>query len=297
MKELIKFLLFFTIIISLQTATAKEKTTIDDQEEESASEENDSTLTDFLIKEIIPAFGGFEHIFLTNKPSFSAQFTQNGLVLENCSLEFKLKQLKPINYQVTEGESDNFAVNMSIGQPRWLFFNASCEENNTSADKNHFNISFTIKDENFKNSYYELTFNAFDKDQLKIKLYSIQMGVTLEEVNQEILVSPHGDVMNFSKELEDYEIEDGLYSLPSSLWKPLNKVTANSQTPEGSIDELRKVKITQIINIDGVAYLTFPTSVNNITEDTDVSAPVKGQIFIPEKEEDDPIPVIDFSFR
>ena len=313
MKELIKFLLFFTIIISLQIASAKEETTANNQEidpveseqaeensseEKDSSEEDDSTFIDFLITEVIPAFGGFEHIFLTTKPSFSAQFTQNGLVLANCSLEFKLKQLKPINYQVTEGKSDNFAVNMSIGQLRWLFFNTSCKENNTSADKNHFNISFSIKDENLEDSYYELGVNAFDKNQLKIKLHSIKMEVIIEEVDQEILVSSYGDVMNFSKALEEYKDDGDIYILPVDLWKPLNnKLRPSNLQKNNDFIELIKVKITDIINIDGAAQLTFPTSVNNVTKYTDVLAPIKGRMFVPKEEDDDIIPVIDFSFQ
>ena len=307
MKELIKFLLLFASTTIIQTAIAKEETTTNLQQEntlnneqavKSSLEESDSTFIDFLVEEVIPAFGGFEHILLTTKPSFSVHYTQKGVALIDCSLELKLKQLRTIQYQVTDSNTGNFPVNMNIGQPRWLFFKASCGEQSTSTDRNHFNISFTVKNENLKDSYYELGVNAFDKDQLKIKLYSIKIEVITEEVDQEILVSSHGDVMKFSKELKKYKDNDEIYILPLELWKPLNNKLRPSNLQENNdLTELKKVKITQIINIDGVIQLTFPTSVNNVTEDTNVLAPIKGQIFIPEKEDDDIIPVIDFSIQ
>ena len=186
---------------------------------------------------------------------------------------------------------------MSIGQPVWLFFHASCIENNTSIDKNHFNLSITIKDENFEDSYYELIINSFDKAQLKIKLYAIEMEVIREEITKEILVNSHGDIMEFSQELVDYETEDGSYSLPAPLWNPLHNVTALPPKP-GDFIELKKIRIKQIISVDGVARFLFPTSANsNITQDTDVAAPVKGHIFIPEEEENDIIPVIDINVQ
>ena len=301
MKKFIKFLLFFAIIIAFQTATAKEQATTDSKEtdlvEHAQTEENDPTVTDFLIEEVVPAFGGFEQLFLTNTPSFNIQFTQDGIELKDCSLEIKLKQLKTIQYQVTDSDTDGFPVNLNIGQPRWLFFNASCEEQDTEADTNYLNISFTIKDENLEDSYYELVFNAFDKEQLTIKLYSIQLGALFKEVDQEILLSSHGDVMNFSKELKGYKSADDTYSLPIELWEPLNNKLRSAVQNNNDFIELRKVKITQIINIDGVVNLTFPTSVNNITENTNVSAPIMGQIFVPEEEEENIIPIIDFSFQ
>ena len=305
MKDLIKFLLFFTIIISLQSAIAEEETANDPQQEdtseseqteEDSSEDKDLTFMDFLITEVIPAFGGLEHIFLTTKPSFSIHFTQGGATLIDCSLELKLKQLETIQYRIIDSDTDNFPVNMNIGQPKWLFFNASCGEQSISPDKNHFNIFFTVKDENLEDSYYELGVNAFDKNQLKIKMHSMEMEVIIEEVEQEILLSSYGDIMKFSKALEEYKDDGDTYILPLDLWKPLNNKLKSSNLQENNDSiKLKKVKVTHIIDIDGTAQLTFPTSVNNVTEYTDVLAPIKGQIFIPEEEEADLIPAIDFS--
>lgn len=103
--------------------------------------------------------------------------------------------------------------------------------------------------------------------------------------------------MSFSEELEKYKGDGDIYSLPLDLWKPLNNKLRSAVQNGSDFIELEKVKITQTINVDGVVNLSFPTSTNGITQDTDISAPIKGQVFIPEEEEDDLIPVIDFSLQ
>lgn len=279
--------------INKQDQNISNESIIQDQQSNqklNSKELSKNVLAEFLLNEVIPAFGSLEHIFLTNKPSFSIHFTKGGAELLDCSLDFRLKQIRPMKYDIANVEIYDFQASAEIGQSRWLFFKVLCGEKNLIINTNHFNFSFFVTDENFNKAPYNLKVKLLNQEQLDIKFWSLDLQTIIQDSEEEMLLGPYGNVESFSDSFSDYENEPGSYDIPLFLWPALS-----GKLDHSSIIHVEKVKIKKIIQLQGSAQLSFPTFENDVKTDTAVAMPVEGNIFISEDGKN--IPVINFSMK
>ena len=264
--------------------------------EELIEEEQRDILAEFLIQEVIPAFGNLKHILLTAKPSFYLRFTGKETKLVECSLEFRVRQLKPMKYNIADIEIYDLQASAEIGESRWLFFKTVCGDQNAIMDTNHFNISFFVADTSFQQAPYNLRVKLLDQEQLDVKFWSLDVETVIENSEFEILVGPYGNVEIFNPSYAQYKNDESAYNIPLDQWPSLKgKLSFADQKNGVDVVLAHKTNIIKTIRISGSARLSFPTYLEDVKKDTEVKIPVEGRIFIPE--EGEVIPVIDFSMR
>lgn len=288
------------------------------KDETSANTSEEEALMQFLMEEVIPAFGGFQDLLFSNKPSFDIHWTPQGMQVKNCSFEVQLKQLRTIRYNLADIELYGFQSNAEIGDPRFLFVQISCGETNNVADTARFNIKFFVTDEAQNPSSYSLKINTMEQEQLQIKLDSIDMDVEIETVDYVLVLGPHGHIEILPREsslLQIFEenqaytevIEEGqsgedveseqiknMYDIPISVWNQIKGVHETSFV-EDTLVSVKKVTVEQVINVNGSAEIFLPVYTDGVKQDALVVIPIVGRIFSPA--EGDVIPFIDISTR
>ncbi|MDE0151142.1 MAG: hypothetical protein OXK80_01420 [Bdellovibrionales bacterium] len=288
----------------------KDETSTDASEEEA--------LMQFLMEEVIPAFGGFQDLLFSNKPSFDIHWTPQGMQVKNCSFEVQLKQLRTIKYNLADMELYEFQSNAEIGDPRFLFVQISCGETNNVTDTARFNIKFFVTDENLNPSVYSLKIKTMEQEQLDIKLDSIEMDVEIETVDYVLLLDSDGHIERLPHEspflksfeesqayaevIEEDQSEESveseqiknMYDIPVSVW---NQIKGVNETPsdESALVSVKKVTVEQVINVNGSAEIFLPVYKDGVKQDARVVIPIVGHIFSPA--EGDLIPFIDISMR
>ena len=244
------------------------------------------TLDDFILKEVIPSFGTLENILLTNKPSFKMRFTGKGAQLEECFLSFRLKQMRPMNYNIAHIEVYDFPVSAAIGTDRWLFFEMKCGDKNQALNIDHYHLSFFITDGEFKKAPYHLKVKLMEQEQIDVQFWSLDVEALIHNKKEDVLVGFHGNVMEWEKAFSSYK-KGKEYLIPVSAWPPLK-----DKMPPESVISARRIETVKRIDIKGSARLFLPTFLENVKNNTEVQMPVKGSIFI--SDEGETIPVIDF---
>ena len=290
---------------SLKTETVSE-----DSEEEA--------LRKFLTEEVIPAFGGFQDLLFSHKPSFDIHWTPQGIQVRSCSFKFQLKQLRTIRYNLADIELYGFQSNAEIGDPRFLFVQVSCGEIDDVENTTRFNIKFFVTGEDLSPSYYGLKIKTMDKEQLDIKLKSIEMGVDITAVDYTLVSDQHGHIeilphespfLQFFEEdkayaemVENQDVEDivedeqikNMYDIPISIWNQIKGVTEVS-SDGNSLVPLKKVTVEYTIVLQGSAEIFLPVYGEGIKEDARVVMPITGSIF--SSVDGEVIPVIDISTK
>lgn len=318
MKFLIFFILIFIFQVFSEESSAGDAQEAPQTEADSGDSEEEEALMKFLFEEVIPAFGGFQDLLFSNKPSFDIHWTPQGMQVRSCSFEFQLKQLRTIRYNLADMELYGFQSNAEIGDPRFLFVQISCGETNNVENTVRFNFKFFVTDENLNPSYYSLKIKTMDKEQLDIKLDSIEMDVDVEAVDYTLISDQYGHVeilphdsplLKFFKEdeayaeiAEDQDKEDiaedkqtkDMYDVPASVWNQIKRVT-EELSDEGSLVPLKKTKVEYTIHLKGSAEMFLPVYTDGVKQDASVVMPIVGRIFSPV--EGDIIPVIDISTR
>ena len=288
------------------------------QNEEIIPEDSEEeALMRFLFEEVVPAFGGFQDLLFSHKPSFDIHWTPQGVQVRSCSFEFQLKQLRTIRYNLADIDLYGFQSNAEIGDPRFLFVQISCDETDNIENTVHFNINFFVTDEDLNPSYYGLKIKTMDKEQLDIKLESIKMDVDIRTVDYTLVSDPYGHIeilphespfLQFFEEdkayaeivegqstedvVEDEQIKD-MYDIPISTWNQIKGVETSSDGDP--VVPLKKVTVEYAIHLEGSAEMFLPVYTDGIKEDTRVVIPIVGRIFSPL--EGEIIPVIDISTR
>ncbi len=302
-----------------ESKESKEKTV------EPGEESEEEVLMRFLMEEVIPAFGGFQDLFFSNKPSFDIHWTPQGMQVRNCSFKFQLKQLRAVQYNLADIKLYGFHSNAEIGDPGFLFVQMSCGEAGYVENKIHFNIKFFVTDEELTPAYYSLKIKTMDKEQLDIKLKSIDMDVDIETADFTLILDQYGHTkilphespfLKFFDEEKAYmEIveDDGedesngddkdneedeqiknMYDIPISIWNQINEVDKVS-SDENSLVPLKKVAVEQTIHLKGSVEMFLPIYKGGVKEYNRVVVPIVGRIFSPVKGE--VIPIIDISTR
>ena len=196
MKLLPIFLFAFYAFAGAGESSACKKD-VADSVNETVSKEDESVLTEpekdavmeFLVREVIPAFNGFQDI-LFSKPSFEIHWTPKGMQIKNCFFKFQLKQIRTISYNLANVQLYGFQSNAEIGAPGLLFVELSCGDDTVdfSEDTWHFNVKVFVTDEEQNPSYYSFKIKTMDKEQLDLQLKSIEMDVDVENIDR-ILIS------------------------------------------------------------------------------------------------------------
>jgi len=285
------------------------------QPETDSEDSEEEALMKFLFEEVIPAFGGFQDLLFSNKPSFDIHWTPQGMQVKSCSFEFQLKQLRTIRYNLADIELYGFQSNAEIGGPRFLFAQISCGETNSVENTVRFNFKFFVTDEDLTPSYYSLKIKTMDKEQLDIKLKSIEMDVDIETVDYTLISDQYGHVetlphespfLKAFKEDEAYaEITEGqdeedivedkqiknMYDIPVSVWNQIKGTASDGD----SLVPLKKMKVESAIHLKGSAEILLPVYTDRVKQDVPVVIPIVGSIF--SSVEGGIIPVIDISAR
>ncbi len=289
-------------------------------ETEEVSEEE--ALMQFLLQEVIPAFGGFQDILFSNKPSFDIHWTLEGMQIRNCSFKLQLKQLRTIQYNLADMEFYGFRSDAEIGDSRLLFVQVSCGETNQIENKQNFKIKFFVTDENLKSSFYSLKIKTMDKEQIDIKLVSIEMDVDVETVDYTLVSDHYGHIeilpnnspfLQFFEEdkayaevveadeglRDDSNLEDGeeapiknMYDISLAVWNQIKGVT-ETQSNDSSLVPLKKMRVEQAITLKGSTELLLPVYKGGAKEDAPVVMPITGSIF--SSVDGEMVPVIDIS--
>ena len=257
--------------------------------------EAEDTVIPFLLNEVIPGFGSFESLVLSQKPSLSFRLTKEGLGLTSCALKAKVKQLNPIQYLISEADIEEFQVEADIGEPRWLALDVTCGDKNSIVSTQHFHISFSVTNEESQPSHYSIKIKTLGQEQLDLKLVSADVEVIIQSEERDMLLDPYGEIKEYSAELTPYKQKD-IYLVPLSLWSPKNTSTqATANTQEDIKIELKKINVMQTIAFNGDVNLLFPTSIDGVKQDTSVTAPIDGTVYVTETNEY--IPIINFSME
>ena len=272
-------------------------------------------LVKFLVEEVFPAFGGFQDI-LFSKPSFEIHWTPESMQIKNCSFRIQLKQLRAVRYNLADIQLYGFRSDAEIGDPRWLVVDISCEE--APQNKTRFKVKFFVTDEELNPSYYSLKIKTMDKEQLDIKLGSVEMDLDIETVEDVLLSDPYGRVEVLPKDspfLEFFEEEKAyaeitedeppdssleenrnMYDIPLSLWGQIQKgdlQAIEGGSLPGDLIPLKKWRINKVIFLEGSVEILLPVYQEGVREDTRVMVPVTGRIF--SSAEGDFLPVVDIS--
>ncbi len=272
-------------------------------------------LTKFLVEEVFSAFGGFQDI-LFSKPSFDIHWTPEGMQIKSCSFKVQLRQLRAVKYNLADMKLYGFRSDAEIGGPRWLMAGISCGGAVDLKNK-RFKVKFFVTDEELNPSHYSLKIKTMDKEQLNIKLGSIEIDIDIETVDDVLLSDPYGRVeilpkdspflRFFEKEKSSVEgaepVLQNAYDIPSSLWGQIQEGDLQSIKGEApdrkNIEEdfisLKKMNVNQQIFLEGFAEILLPVYQEGVREDTPVTIPVKGRIF--SSAEGEFLPVIDISLK
>lgn len=285
-------------------------------EEKTSAKLEEEVLMKFLLEEVIPAFGGFQDLLFSNKPSFDIHWTPQGMQVKNCFFELQLRQLRTIKYNLADIALYGFQSNAEIGDPRFLFVQMSCGEIEDITDTARFIIKFFVTDEDLNSSYYGLKITTMGKEQLDIKLKSIEMDVDIAAVDYTLILDPYGHIEALphgspflqafvedqayveviEEGMEDTEDEQikNMYDIPISMWNQIKGINEVSSDVD-SIISLKKVKVEQIVNLKGSIEMFLPVYADGVKQDTRVVMPITGRIFYPV--EGSVIPVIDISTK
>ena len=285
--------LFLTMLYSLHSyteeAVPKESDTSpvsESKEIPNLNEEQKDEMTEFLIKEVIPAFGGLQHFQLNQPPSFYLHFTPEGIQLTKCSFNFQIQQLESIQYNLAQVDLHDFQANAHIGQSEsFLFFDVSCGDQSNVINGFHLNADISIKDKNSEPSYYGITIHSLGQEQLSLKILSINIDIkiqndakwTLQDSRKKVVfvksiqTHPH-----FPLEILEEKSTTNFYSIPQEVWP--------YTYPDVEAIQVTKAQTTQIISLEGTVRYSLPISVNGQRQETEVSIPINGNIFAFEKE-------------
>ena len=304
---------------SIPVHTVEEGITDSETEVETEEVSEEEALMQFLVEEVLPAFGGFQDILFSNKPSFDIHWTPKGMQIKHCSFKFQLQQLRTIQYNLADIELYGFQSNAEIGGSRFLFVQVSCGETNNIENKKHFKIKFFVTDEEQNPSFYSLKIKTMDKEQFDIKLVSIQMDVDIETVDYTLISDNYGHIeilpndspfLQFFEEDKAYvevvdDEEDGsgveeskeapiknMYDINLSIWNQIKGIT-EAQSNESFLVPLKKVRVEQVITLKGSAELFLPVYKDGVKEDAPVVIPITGNIF--SSVDGEMMPVIDIS--
>ena len=239
-----------------------EQTESEPQKEELENIEPED-LTAFFLEQVVPAFGGFKEIF-HQKPSFDIKFDQNGAVIKSCSAALQLSQKRSIEYNIADLNLYDFQSNIEIGGPRYILLNLKCEEGKFFLDAYRFRILLTVADEAFDPSFYSIRVKALEQEQVHLKLWSVELLLSLENSKKQMGFNPQGDLV----------------------------LAADLKSQNIPFDELT---IEQTISFTGIAHLSLPVSAGGAREESKIRLPVQGTVFISESGE--VIPVVDISME
>ena len=269
-----------------ETASAEPTPVSESQESPDLNEEQKDEMTEFLIKEVIPAFEGLKHFQLNNPPSFHLHFTPSGIQLKNCSLSFQIQQLESIQYNLARLDLHDFQADAHIGQPQsFLFFDIECGDQSAVINGYHFKADVSIKDKNLKPFYYGINVHSLDQEQVSLKIWSINIDVKIQNdtkwtlfdsQNNVVLLDSLKDDSNVPLEILEEKSTTDSYSISQEIWPyPL---------PNTDTVQVTKAQAVQMISLEGVIRLSLPTSVNGQRQETEISIPVTGNIFAFEEE-------------
>ncbi len=252
---------------------------------------NQRGLSEFFVKDILPAFGKLEDMLLTKKPSFSVRITPRGLEIKECSFQFQLKQLKTIEYLTSEGSAYGVQVDAQIGGPITFLFEVTCGSQHFGSPVTFFEISMSLLNQDMQPTYYGLKVNSLKMEQVDIKLWGLKAKIHINKEKRTLLLGPKGHTRPFTSEFENtcQVEENGLYEVPAPLWPPFPKTSKNITV------SVRKISVSHTMNIAGSSELSFPVSLEGVKQDTRFRFPFEGQIFF--SEEGEVIPIIDFAME
>lgn len=235
---------------------------------ERLSKEERDELILFLIKEVLPSFGGLKEL----KPSFKIHFNSEGPFIQSCSIQWKIEQFQTIHYNIADVELYDFQAAADIGRPLFLVFDVSCSPldtaQKTKENQKHttkFTVSITFEDQFQETQFYTLKVRSFDQDQLDIKLWSLQFEVQISSLEKEMRLGSDGRIR------------------PVSNW------------PADPDQIFETIQVVSQFSLNGSARLSTPAAVLGERQDVSFTAVISGDIFM--SRDGDVYPMVDISME
>ena len=283
---------------SLLEVSPDETKTVSKEDKSGLTELEKDAVMEFLVQEVIPAFNGFQDI-LFSKPSFEIHWTPKEMQIKHCSFKFQLKQVRTISYNLADLQLYGFQSNAEIGGPGRLFVELSCGGADAVEDVLHFKVKLFAVDEEQKSSLYSFKIMTMNKEQLDLKLKSVELNVDVENVDSILVLDPDEHIEIFPQDSpflkffeeekayaeadlknensgvrEDSELKN-MYDISLNVWNQMKGEDSQAGSSEAkslvqdaessesdSLIPLKKFSISQIINVKGSAEMLLPVYKN-----------------------------------
>jgi len=178
--------------------------------------------------------------------------------VNECSVGVHLKQTKPFNYTLSEEGLNDFEMHVEVGQALFLSLNLTCDDFDFKDSKQNYKLAVSIQDENLEPYFYGLKVRSFSREQVYLKLWSLELDITVQNQTKQMGVDSNGFVVS----LDD----------PSSI-------------------NLTPLAVVTSFQVQGTAQLSLPTAENGNRVETQFVARLDGNIYISENGE--VVPVVD----
>lgn len=253
---------------------------------------------DFIFKEVIPAFGGWDAI-LAEFPEVELSLNMKGMKLNSCSISVNLSQLRPISLELVNVPGYDFSSDAAVGDDLEMHGNVYCGDQN-STDTIHVvvdfgftgpedrqphalgyraffeqmnNSAFTDSKKFIKeNVAYPLQINAMGtKQMLNLKLYYLTGDAKIISTPIDIVIGEDGEVRPAS-EISEEAIEQGQISLKD--WADINS---------DEMIDIRKAHVVSRIEVDFKLKLSLPvTDLEGKRQTVPGTGALKGTIYTTE---------------
>lgn len=251
MKEFCRKLsIGFTLVAGL-TAQAQNKATPTKVTEEAKKE-----AANFIVDQILPAFGGKNAISFKSYPkiggsSFASLHDPQDPSsvkkwrhsLEKCGIHLELNQIKAIQHPFVEIPT-YLNASAEIGGKRSLQIEANClgmKRKSSYLNELEVHIRLYFLNEKQEEVPYPLVVKALDQDLVDLDFYGSEVRVILHAIPQKLLVSEDSFIA-YQPDYENFLLKDDVYQIPMRLWHEREELpVSNPMLAALNLDEFFKV--------------------------------------------------------